>query len=475
MKWMVFGPETVTFAAALWCLMGSMTATPNAQRELRTALFLAALGVGVSLAAVTSEGLLFAKAYRVDLFSQVFKVLVSLGLFLVVCLCGELDDIKDRRRQDFYVLLFVCTLAMMLLVSGDHLLALYVSLELSSYSLYILVALRRDQDLGIEAGIKYFLVGIVASAVMVFGLALLYSAAQTTYLSDLARVLPEIINRPLVIIGLLLALSGFLFKLAIFPFHIWAPDIYQGAMNQVTAYIATASKVAAIAVLIRVIAAAGQGSAYLVQVLVVLSIVSMTVGNLAAIAQQDLKRLLAYSTIAHAGYVLIGILSMNPAGYAGAIFYALALLVMEFTAFLVVVQVACHGQNVQIVQLAGLHRRSPLLALALMVALFSLAGIPPTVGFAGKFLVFVAAMERGYFTLVLIAMINVVISLYYYLLVIKAAYLLEPQEALPALRLSPSIKLLSGALIAVMVGAGFFPTYLLALARAAAQVLRYTL
>ena len=471
MKWMAFAPEIYYLSAALWFLILSLVTRPDARREHLTSLFLAALGVVVCLAAVKSEGYLFVNAYRVDLFSQVFKVMVSLGLFLIVCICGQLTDIKERNRHDFYVLFFVCTLAMMLLVSGNHLLSIYLSLELSSYSLYILVALRRDQNFGLEAGIKYFLVGIFASAVMVFGLALLYSTARVTYLDEMMKVLPELINQPAVIIGLLLTLSGFFFKLAVFPFHIWAPDIYQGSMNQVAGYIATASKVAAIAVLIRVVASAGQGSTYLVHVLVVLSIISMTVGNLAAIVQQDLKRLLAYSTIAHAGYVLIGILSMNSAGYAGAVFYAMALLVMKFTAFLVVVEVADDGRNIQVEQLAGLHRRSPILALALMVSLFSLAGIPPTVGFTGKFLVFVAAMGKGYFTLVLIAMINVVVSLYYYLLVIKAAYLLEPKEELPPLRPSPFIEVLSAALVAVMIVAGFFPYYLIELAEAAVRAL----
>jgi len=471
MKWMAFAPEIYYLLAALWFLVLSLVARPDARREHLTSLFLAVLGVIVCLAAVKSEGVLFVNAYRVDLFSQVFKVMLSLGLFLIVCICGQLTDIKERNRHDFYVLLFVCTLAMMLLVSGNHLLTIYISLELSSYSLYILVALRRDRDFGLEAGIKYFLVGIFASAVMIFGLAILYGTARVTYLDEMMKVLPELINRPAVIIGLLLTLSGFFFKLAVFPFHIWAPDVYQGSMNQVAAYIATASKVAAIAVLARVVASAGQGSTYLIHVLVVLSIVSMTIGNLAAIVQQDLKRLLAYSTIAHAGYVLIGILSMNSAGYAGAVFYAMALLVMKFTVFLVVVEVACDGRNIQIEHLAGLHRRSPMLALALMVSLFSLAGIPPTIGFTGKFLVFVAAMEKGYFTLVLIAMINVVVSLYYYLLVIKAAYLLEPKEELPPLRPSPPIKLLSCVMVVVMIVAGLFPYYLIELAEAAVRAL----
>jgi NADH-quinone oxidoreductase subunit N len=272
-------------------------------------------------------------------------------------------------------------------------------------------------------------------------------------------------------VGMLLTLCGFLFKLAVFPFHFWAPDVYQGAANQATAYIATASKVAAIAILTRMVALTGAGSSHLVHILVTLSIISMTVGNLAAIVQKDIKRLLAYSTVAHAGYVLIGILSMNSVGYASVVYYALALLVMKFTAFLVVIKVADDGQNLEVSQLAGLHRRSPLLAMALMIAIFSLAGIPPTIGFTGKFLVFAAAMQEGYFTLVLIAMINVVISLYYYLLVLKAAYLMEPEEDKPALRISAPIKMLTGALVGIMVVAGIFPHYLIELARAAVQVL----
>jgi NADH-quinone oxidoreductase subunit N len=304
---------------------------------------------------------------------------------------------------------------------------------------------------------------------MLFGLAVLYGSVKAVYLSELVQVLPGVIDRPLVVIGLLLSLGGFFFKLAVFPFHFWAPDVYQGAPNQVAAFIASASKVAAVAILMRFVAVASGGSAYLAQALVALAIVSMTVGNLAAVVQKDFNRLMAYSSIAHAGYVLIGILCMDAAGYAATIFYALSLLLMKFTCFLVLVKVAGDGGSLQVDQLAGLHRRSPLLAMALMLALFGLAGIPPTIGFTGKLLVFIAAMQQGYFTLVLIAMINVVISLYYYMLVIKAAYLLEPPNDLPALSVSPSAKLLTGTLVTAMVVIGVFPTYVIALARAAAR------
>ena len=471
MKWFLFYPELYYFAGGMVFLGLSMVRQANPRRDYLTAMFLAALGVLVCLINVNQEGYLFLEAYRVDLFSQVFKVMLAMGLFLIICICSELNAIAEKHHPEFYLLLFVCTLAMMMLVSGAHILTIYVALELSSYSLYVLVALRRDERIGLEAGLKYFLVGIFVSAVMIFGVALLYSATRATYVTEMIRVLPAALDSPMVVIGLLLTLCGFFFKLAVFPFHFWAPDVYQGAANQAAAYIATASKVAAIAILIRMIAITGDSSMYLAHVLVILSIVSMTVGNLAAIVQKDLKRLLAYSAVAHAGYVLIGILGMSPFGYSSVIFYAMAMLVMKFTAFLVVVKVADDGRNLQMSQLAGLHHRSPLLAMTLMVSVFSLAGIPPTIGFTGKFLVFAAAMQKGYFTLVLIAMINVVISLYYYLLILKAAYLEEPAEELPPLKISAPVKILSGVLVVVMVVAGIFPRYLIELASAAAAAL----
>jgi NADH-quinone oxidoreductase subunit N len=471
MSWIIFNPEFYFLVAGAVFLCLSMARRVRPEQVYFIALILASLGVGVCLACVRLTGDLFLGTYRIDLFSQVFKVMLSMGLFLVVCLCTELDGIEERLHPEFYFLLFVCTLSMMMLVSSVHLLTIFVALELSSYSLYTLVFLRKGRDRGIDAGIKYFLIGASASAMMLFGFALLYGSIQTAYLVEILKILPGVINRPMVIIALILMLSGFFFKLAVFPFHFWAPDVYESAANQVTSYIATASKVAAIAILMRIVALSGGGSIYLIHILVTLSIVSMTIGNLTAIVQKDLKRLLAYSSIAHAGYVLIGILSMTHSGYSSVIFYALSLLVMKFTCFLVVVKVADNGRNLNIEHLAGLHRRSPILAMALMLALFGLAGIPPTIGFTGKLLIFTAAMQKGYFTLVLIAMINVVISLYYYLLVVKAAYLLEPEKELPDLKISSSTRVLAGILISVMVVAGIFPTHLIDLAKAAAMAL----
>ena len=471
MNWIIFTPEFYFLLVSTVFLCLSMVRRIRPEQVYFIAVILASIGVGVCLACVRLSGDLFLGTYRVDLFSQVFKVMLSMGLFLVVCLCTELKGIEERLHPEFFLLLTVCTLAMMMLVSSVHLLTIYVALELSSYSLYSLVFLRKGRDRGIDAGMKYFFIGASASAMMLFGFALLYGSIRAAYLVQILKILPGVIHQPVVIIALILLLSGFFFKLAAFPFHFWAPDVYENAANQVTTYIATASKVAAIAILLRIVALTGGGSTYLVHILVTLSIVSMTVGNLAAVVQKDLKRLLAYSSIAHAGYVLIGILSMSPAGYSGTIFYALSLLMMKFTCFLVVVKVADDGRNLDIEHLAGLHRRSPILAMALMLALFALAGIPPTIGFTGKLLIFTAAMQKGYFALVLIAMINVLISLYYYLLVVKAAYLMEPGEQLPDLNVSYPVKVLAGLLIFSMVVGGIFPNYLIELTRTAAMSL----
>ena len=468
MNWIVLSPEMWMLATAGLFLVRAMM-RPDAGRNHVLALVTAAIAAGVALGGAGFNGDLFAGTYRVDLFSQFYKCLLAVGFFLVVSLCSDTKGIREELEAEFYLLLAVATLAMMMLVSSVHLLTIYITLELSSYSLYILVSLNRDRDRGIRAGLKYFLVGASASAVMLFGLALVYGTSGTAYLIDIMAALPALTGQAAFNLGLFLVLGGFFFKLAVFPFHVWAPDVYEGAAHPVAAYIATASKVAAVGILVRV-AALGQ-AAYFVHVLAAMAIVSMTLGNLAAVAQQDFKRLLAYSSIAHGGYILIGILSMNTVGYAAATFYALSILIMKFTCFMVVVKVAVGNKNPSLSDLTGLHRRAPLMAMALMMALFGLAGIPPTIGFTGKLLLFTAAMSQGHFTLVLIAMINVVISLYYYLKVLRAAYLLEPADDAPPLRETLPLKALSIAMIAAMVILGLYPHHLIELTRRAAALL----
>ncbi len=470
MSWMVIAPELYFLGMAAVFFTLAMIPETDSRRGYITALALAMGGVLVSLVSLKLHGS-FSHVYRVDLFSQVFKVLLAVGFFLILCICSELNGIRQENHPEFYLLLSLCTLAMMMLVSSVELLTIYVALELTSYSLYILVALRRGEDLSLEAGIKYFLIGASASAVMLFGMASLYGVTGETYLPALLKELPSHTASPMAIIGLTLTLSGFFFKLALFPFHLWAPPVYQAAANQVTAYIATTTKVAAIALLLR-FATLGAETLYMVHVLAALAIASMTLGNLVALIQKDLKRLLAYSTVAHAGYIIIGILCMSESGFAAVIFYAVAYLMMNFLCFLVVEKVAQEGRNVQVPELAGLHRRSPLLALSIMVGVFSLGGIPPTIGFTGKFLIFTAAIEKGYFYLVLVAMINVVVSLYYYALVVKAAYFLKPENGGALIRLPVQLKAVIWAVLAVVIVGGIYPHFIYSVAEAAAGLLR---
>jgi NADH-quinone oxidoreductase subunit N len=462
MNWTLFIPESGMLAAVAVMLTLACLA-PNPRRDYGVAVVLGALAVILSVMFAPTKGTLFNDAYQVDLYSQVFKSLLAIGFFLVVVMCRELNGISARRHAEYYLLLALSTLAMMLLASCTHLLALYMALELSSYCLYILVFLRREARWGLSSGLGYFLVGISASAIMLFGLSLIYGATGVMHLSDLARLPSAVMTRPMIVAGVLMTLGGVFFKLAIFPFHFWAPEAYEGAPNQVAAFIATASKVAAVAVLVRMVAAFQGMDVLLAKGLIALAITSMTVGNLAAIVQKDFKRLMAFSSIAQAGYLLLGILCMAPEGYAGSVFYVVAVLAMKFTCFMVMIKVADDGRNLQLAELAGLHQRSPLLALALMMALFGLAGVPPTIGFAGKLLIFKAAIEQGYLLLVIIAMVNVVISLYYYLRVLKIAYLDKAPDDQPHLVLSYPSRMLALIMIGVIVAVGFYPNALLEL------------
>jgi NADH-quinone oxidoreductase subunit N len=466
-----FSPELTVLASVIAFIILACLRKPDARRDHLAALGLAALTLVVSLLALNLRGDLFHEAYRVDLFSQVFKILLALAAFLVVWLCRRLEAIPEQRHPEAYLLLATATLGLMLLVSSVHLFAFFLALELSSYSLYILVFLHRDRHGAEWAGLRYFLIGTSTSAVMLFGLALIYGVTGTAHLGVLTAEWARWAGDPLLMLGVLLTMAGGFFKLALFPFHSWAPDAYEAAAHPVTAYIATASKVAAAAALLRLTAPIIGTGGLLVDALALMAIVGMTVGNLAAVAQTDFKRLMAFSSIAHAGYLMIGILSFNAAGSSAVVFYAAAILVMKVTCFLVLVQVAADGHNLAIAELAGLHRRSPLLALALMMALFGLAGIPPTIGFSGKLLLFKAALTEGHLLLVLIAMFNVVISLYYYLRVLRAAYLTEPAVAQPPLTLSVGDRALTYALIAAIILIGFYPTGLLKIAAAAAGVL----
>ena len=467
MTMLLFGPELYYLGLAFVIFLLSLRRTPKVQQDYHLTLVLAGLGFLVAVMCLGQKGDLFFKAYRVDLFSQIFKAALALGLFLVLMISRHLASIEERFRAEFYLFLTTCTLGMMMLVSSVELLTIYVALELSSYSLYILVPLRKGDGIDVEAGIKYLFIGAVSSGFMLFGLSYLFGATHSTYLADIIHNMPQLLASPIGLMGLILAMAGFFFKLSVFPFHFWAPDVYQGGANQVVTFIATASKAVAVALLLR-LAALGAGYGYsFTQVLMVLSIISMTLGNLVAIIQRDFKRMLAYSSIAHAGYVLMGVISMQEAGFTSAVYYALAYLIMNFTVFMVISEVATDGRDLKIAELAGLWRRSPLLSMSLILGIFALAGVPPSIGFTGKLLLFTSAMNSGFFWLVLIGAVNGTLSLYYYLKVVYAAYFVESD--LPPIELSWPTRILNYALCATILVFGVAPNSIIELARAAVK------
>ena len=391
---------------------------------------LALLGFAVALACSGARGDLFSGAYQVDFFSQVFKVLLSAGFTLIVFMFEKENEVENL--PEFFMFLGFSTLGLMILVSSAELISIVISLEISSFSLYAVVPLRKAQTKRqLEAAMKYLFFGAISTGIMLYGMGYLYGMAHSTYLTDIMAKLPQFLSQPLGVLALILTLTAFFFKLSLFPLHFWAPDIYEGASDATTTFIATIPKIAATALLIRLAMLASFAPAQLATVIIALAAFSMTLGNLVGLVQKDVKRLLAYSGIAHAGYLMMGLLSFNDEGNAAVIYYITVYLFMNLACFYVVMLLSRKGENVTINDLSGLARRSPLLALTLAVAAFSLAGIPPTGGFTGKFFLFVTAFKAGHLTIVIIAAVNTVISIFYYLNLVRISYSRESEDLQP--------------------------------------------
>jgi NADH-quinone oxidoreductase subunit N len=461
-------PEIALSLACLilfFCTLGRIT-----DRSLQAlTVTLSLISFGAALLAFGQQGMLFFDTYRVDGLSQIFKVIITLGLSLVLCIAPGSRGLERKYLAEYYLFLTVGALGLVLLVSSNELLTIVMSLEIASFAICVLIPLRRlqlhrDQ---MEAAIKYFLFGVCTIGIMLFGMSYLFGFANSTYLSDLAVRLPSLIrSEPLALVGMVMMLCGFFYKLSLFPMHFLTPDIYEGSSNETAAYYSTLPKIAAVAVLIRLVSLAGPEVDKLTWVLALLAVLSMSVGNLAALVQNDLKRLLAYSSIAHAGYVMIGILSMNRLGLAACIYYMLGYLMMNLACFYVIYHLSPNGENLTFDHLRGLYRRSPLLAATLAAGAFGLTGIPPTIGFTGKFLIFTAAFQKGFHLLVILAVINAAISLFYYLKMVRAAYS-QVDEPGDAITLSFETKLIGIFFIAAIILTGVLPQWFIALAEKA--------
>lgn len=413
---------------------------------------------------------MFYDVYRIDVFSQMFKVVLTFGLFLVIYMGMGLKGIQENLKAEYFMFMTISVLGLVLLSSAVELLTIVLSLEISSFALYVMIPFRFQTGyrMQMEAGIKYVMFGALATGISLYGMSYIFGMAHTTYLSELIPVFPELIKtQPVMIIGLVLMMGGFFYKLAMFPMHFWAPDVYEGAANETSSFIATLPKVGAVALLVRFVALAGVDINQITGLLAVFAVMSMVVGNLSALVQNDLKRLLAYSSIAHAGYMMVAILCVNVLGFAAAIYYIAGYLVMNLACFYVIYNVSRQGENVTFDDLKGLYKNSPMLALTLVIGAFGMAGIPPTVGFFGKFFIFTAAIQKSLYALVILTVINAGISAFYYLKMVRAAFMTSEEDMAP-IKLDLPAYVLGVILIAAILGIGIFPQQFMHIAEVAA-------
>jgi NADH-quinone oxidoreductase subunit N len=379
------------------------------------------LPVVVSLLSVGQEGLSFHGAYLVDPLSQFFKVAIAIGFCVTVFNATRQPTLLKEKRSDYFLFFAISAWGLMMLASSVELVTMYLALELSSYSLYAIIALRAKDKGAAEAAIKYIMFGAVSTALALYGFSYILAGMHTTYLAELVQKTWSFAAAPMAVTGMALFLLGMFYKLALFPFHFWCPDVYEGASNETAAFVATLPKLGAVVILIR-LAAMFKPGYDITTIIAVLGALSMTFGNLAALVQRDVKRILGYSSVAHAGYIMIRLISGTAEGLAAASFYALAYVAMNLTCFWVVSRVSVDGRNLQLDDLNGLHKRAPALAFALAVGAFALVGLPPMAGFMGKLFLFSSGWNHGYNWLIIIAGINTAISIYYYLGMVRHAY-----------------------------------------------------
>lgn len=407
----------------------------NPQADKRNIGLLTAMGLGVVLVLAVLVALptvgtaIFGSVLRNDMLAFVFRLLVVFAALVVALI--SVDAPVIGKQGEYYLVLLTGTLGMNMMALSNDLIVLYLAIETTSIAMYALTGYMRQSDRSAEAAIKYFLYGAFASTVMLYGFSLLYGFTGTTSLQVLSFGMAAL-GTPIVAVGLafVFVFVGLAFKVSIFPFHFWAPDVYEGAPTPITAFLSVASKAAGFVVLLRVLSTVFPGLAeYWVPLIAVVAAFTMTIGNLLALAQKNIKRLLAYSSIAQAGYMLLGVAANTGEGTAAVVYYLGMYTLTNLAAFAVIVLVSRVVGSDDIADFAGLSRRAPGLALVMLVAILSLAGIPPFAGFFGKFYLFVVALQQPALVwLVIVALINAIISLYYYLVVLKVIYLDAPKD-----------------------------------------------
>ncbi len=369
-----------------------------------------------------------------DLMSDVLKVMIYLAVTIALVYVRAYNAARGLFTGEFFALALFATLGMLVMVSADHFLTLYIGLELLSLSLYAMVALQRDSARATEAAMKYFVLGALASGMLLYGMSMFYGATGSLELESVSAGLAGGLGSSRVLVfGLVFIVAGIAFKLGVVPFHMWVPDVYQGAPTSVTLFIASAPKIAAFAFTLRLLV---NGLEPLVAdwhgMLVVLAVLSMVLGNVVAIAQTNLKRMLAYSTISHMGFVLLGVLSGSLNGYASAMFYVLVYVLTALAGFGVLLLLSREGfESEELDDLKGLNRRDPWFAFIMLLVMFSMAGVPPLAGFFAKLSVLQAALQQGLVWLVVLAVMMSLVGAFYYLRVVKLMYFDDPQHHQP--------------------------------------------
>ncbi len=468
---MVILPELVLLTGALAFFVLSLGKTPDRNVAKFTALFFGFATFLATCLSYQSQGTLFYGVYAVDQYSQMFKVLIGFSLAFLLVSGQNLKGIHTSVRPEYYMFLLLSVLGLMMLVSSVELLAIFVSLELSSFALYLLVPMRDDRT-GIrgqmEAGMKYILFGVMATGFMLYGMSYLFGLTGTTYLKDIIAFLSKGQLQPAVVVAVLMVLVGFFYKLAVFPMHFWVPDIYQGASNETTGFIATIPKFGAVALLIRFLTVPTGQSPFLIELLAVIAVCSMFYGNLSALVQKDIKRMLGFSGIAHAGFIILGLLTLKGEGYGIAVYYIAGYVLMNLACFLAISNVSQEGENLRIEDFNGLYQRQPVLAFILSVGFFGLAGIPPFVGFMAKFMILTSALRADHLLVVCLAAINTAIAIYYYLSVVKAVYTADPAGR-PAVAVHPMIQVTGIFLVITIVLMGALPAKFVDFATAVVQ------
>jgi NADH-quinone oxidoreductase subunit N len=410
----------------------------ESRRHVSFLLTLLTLLITALLAAYGSGGVqhAFSGMFVADPLSQWLKVFICICVGAMLVYSRAYARARDLFRGELFVLALFATLGMMVMVSASHFLTLYLGLELMSLSLYSMVALSRDSPVATEAAMKYFVLGALASGMLLYGLSMVYGATGSLQIAEVAaRIAAHHANPTLLVFGLVFVVAGLGFKLGAVPFHMWLPDVYHGAPTAVTLLIGSAPELATFAFVLRILAVALGGQSLLIewqQMLILLAVLSMAVGNVTAIAQTNIKRMLAYSTISHMGFMLLGILSGSVNGYGAAMFYIVTYVLTVAGAFAVIMLLSRAGfEAEQLDDFKGLSQRNPWYAFIMLLMMFSLAGIPPAVGFYAKLTVFQAVIDKGMIWLAVVAVLFSLVGAFYYLRVVKLMYFDAPQETAP--------------------------------------------